>query len=366
MTSTEQQQSERDYEFGVGDPCGVCHFPVGPGQICGNTVYANRSKGRLPAYCGMAGQEEWQAKHGTEGNKAHRSDVAKYPRDKFGMTKEETAALAEAESVRRGYTRRLKAEAPAAATAPVAAVPTVPATAPTIEDLVEALAESPIEALAQLTQLFVGRVGAARMEMETVRADADQRIADIESEATEAAERLAAERGSLEAERAEVQALRERAEAQIREANESRLRTEGELNGARQRITELEAEISEAEQRHRAEVEKVRREERENFLEGMKALGATYRAEAATVPQPMRETPVTDQAITDIGARVARNEATWREGKWHINNAAATHPVVRVLDHMREAGYLQVGSVGAPERVTLTETFPGTRPRRAH
>lgn len=365
MTSTEQAATtapadpEREI-FGKGDPSGVCHFVTGPGQICGNVVYANKEKGRLPLYCGQEGQAEWQQQYGTEGNSEHKSELATYYRKRAGMEKEEVAALAAAETAQRGIIRRHKASAPSAAPAETPAAPAGPVT---IDDLVNALAESPIDALTQLTQLFVGRVSAARAEMDAVHAKADQRVAEIEQQAVQSAEELAAERESLEVERAEVQALREQVEGERAAANEARLRAEGERDGAQRRIAELEQQIADSERRHRAEIAEVREREEARYDRLVAAFAAT-RTDTETAPtkgEPADERPVTAESVQTMAKRVARNEVTRSGPVWKIANAVAPRPAAAVLNRMQSDGYLLIGSQGEPERVTLTEAYQGPR-----
>ncbi|NKY60989.1 hypothetical protein [Nocardia flavorosea] len=372
MTSTEQTRTattpdREDYDteiFGTGEECGVCHFPTGRGEICGNVVYANGPKGRLPLYCGQEGQAHWQKENGTEGNSRHQSSLAGYPRKTLGMTKEDCAALAEAEAARRGIVRRAKSDtAPASApAAEVAPAPTAP-TGPVVPvDLSDALPDSPVEALAELAQLIVGRVVAARKEMETVRNAAEDRAAEIERENADRVEELAAQRAELEAEQEAAREITARAETAIREANEARLRTEGELDGARRRIAELESALEAAEQRRIAEVAEVRRVEREEFRMAMREFATTVRGEtSAREAERTEDKPVTEEAVETMAKRVARNEITRRGPVWHIANAVAPRPAAAVLNRMQADGYLHLGSQGDPERVTLTDTYPGPR-----
>lgn len=302
MTSTDQATTTApgaptadDYDtdtFGIGEACGVCIFPTGPGQICGNVVYANQAKGRLPKYCGQEGQEHWQAQHGTEGNKRHKSDLAGYPRRQLGMTPEDVQALADAEAARRGIGRRLKAETSSAATTPAVAAPVADAAAAPaapVPDLAEALPESAVDALAELARLIAGRVVATRAEMDAIRADADARVAEVEREAAQQAEALAAERAGLESDRAEAQAARDRAEDEIRQAREARLTTEGQLTEARARIAELERALSDAEARHRAEIADVRRAEEERYDKLVAAFAATRTEPVRHEPRPVAD-----------------------------------------------------------------------------
>ncbi|MBF6358442.1 hypothetical protein IU449_28505 [Nocardia higoensis] len=354
QTTTDTAAPEREeYDtetFGVGEPCGVCIFPVGPGEICGNVVYANTAKGRLPKYCGQEGQAEWQTQHGTEGNVRHKSDLAGYPRRQLKMTKEEVQALADAETARRGITRRLKTDAaPVNAAAETDAAPVAP-----LADLGQALPDSPIDALAELARLIAGRVVAARAEMDDVRTTAERRAAEIEAEGTALIEGLERERAELEADRAEAQAVTTRAQGEIRAAEDARLRAEGELTSAQRRIAELERALADADARRVAEVEEVRRFEREEFRRTMREFAATVRGdEPATVAA--RELPeVTDDAVKTMAARVEAGHVTRRKAKWHLANAAANRAAARVLDHMDAAGYLHIVGDTDPELVTLS------------
>lgn len=353
MTSTETLDGERDI-FGIGDPCGVCHFVLGPGQICGNTVYANNAKGRLPLYCGQDEQAEWQQQYGTDGNSKHRSDLATYPRKRAGMNREEVADLAAAETERRGIIRRHKAsETTATERAPA------PPTPPAVEDLSDALPESAVDALAELTRLITGRVVAVRHEMDDLRTDMEERAAKVDAERVQNMEKLDTERATLEQERAAASEITERAQAEIRTADDARVHAEGELSAARARIIELEGKLAAAEQQRMAEVEQVRRTEREEFRLAMREFAATVRGDEI----PTRESDqaevweVTSERIQTLAPRVAKNHVSRHGDEWHIGNVPATRPAAAILDHMAEAGYLHVGSQGDPERVTLTDSF---------
>lgn len=359
-TTTETTTAhESDEIFGVGEPCGVCIFPTGEGEICGNTVYANQAKGRLPKYCGQEGQAEWQAKHGTEGNPRHRSDLAGYPRRQLGMTPEDVQTLAAAEAARRGITRRTT-KAEAAAPAPAAEVPAGP-TAPA--DLAEALPESAVDALAELARLITGRVVAVRHEMDAVRTEFEQRTEELEREAEQRAADLAAEREAVEADRAKLAELTERAESEIRAANDDRLRVEGELAAARRRVAELEAALAESEARRVADVEEVRRFEREEFRRTMREFAATVRGEReeeATAVVVAKDAPITAPVVARMAVRIERGDLTLsKDGRWLLGNADAIRPAVNVIEHMMKAGYLAIGEGkgDAPAPVTLTDEY---------
>ncbi|MGW5388197.1 hypothetical protein [Nocardia sp. NPDC003963] len=363
MTSTTEQTTttpaDPDREiFGKGDPCGVCHFVTGPGEICGNVVYANKEKGRLPLYCGQEGQAGWQQQHGTPGNEDHKSELATYYRKRAGMEKEEVAELAAAESARRGIIRRHKASEPTPA--PVESAPAGPVT---VADLAEALPESPVEALAELARLITGRVIATRKEMDDVRAAAEERAAEIEAENVERTAELDAMRAELENDRTEARETTERAKAEIRAAEDARIHAEGKLSAAHQRIEELEAALTAADRRRVEEVERVRREEREEFRLAMREFAATVRGEEAPAKEPARteDVPVTEDAVQTMAKRVERNEVTQRGQVWYIANSMAPRPAAAVLTRMQSNGYVRVGSQGDPERVTLTDAYQGPR-----
>lgn len=370
MTSTEQTRNtsvDRDeYEtdvFEIGEPCGVCRFPIGRGQICGNVVYANNNKGRLPWYCGQEGQAEWQKRHGTPGAEGHRSDLATYPRKKYGMNKEEVAALARAEAARRGITRRLKVDGNTTPTAALITESVTETAAPIAPgNLADALPESPVEALAELARLVAGRVVAVREEMDTVRAAAEARAAEIEAENAARTEELDAMRAELENDRAEAQEITERAKSEIRAAEDARLHAVGELSAAQKRIAELEAALAAAEARRIEEVEQVRRTEREEFRLAMREFAATVRGEKEPAREATpREVPITEEVMANMVVRIERGEIDRRGAVWHVANAAATRPTAQVLDHMQEAGYLRVGT-GNPAPVTVTNAYR-QRPR---
>ncbi|WP_157124961.1 hypothetical protein [Nocardia pseudovaccinii] len=354
---------EGQARFAVGEACGVCRFPVGPGQICGNTVYANvASGGALPKYCGQAGQAEWQAQHGTEGNPGHLSDRAGYPRRRLDLTKDDVARLALAEAARRGIGRRsaTTAESASPATTSADAAPVtdaVAAPAATVPDLAAALPESAVDALAELARLIAGRVVAMRAEMDGVRTAADERVAQVERAGEQLAEELAKERAGLESDRAEAQAARERAESEIREAREAQLVAEGQLREARQRITELEQASIDAGERHRGEIAEVRQAEEARYDKLVAAFAATTAARESKPARRSRELSITDDGVREMALRIERGEVTWGgDAGWLLGNAKSTRPGARTLDHMATAGYLDIGE-GEPGPVTLSEQY---------
>lgn len=353
-TTTEHEAYDTD-TFGVGEPCGVCIFPTGKGEICGNTVYANKSGGRLPKYCGQEGQAEWQSQHGTEGNARHRSDLAGYPRKQLGMTPEDVQTLAEAEAARRGITRRLKSES--APAAPVAELVTVPAPAAPA-DLAEALPESAVDALAELAVLITGRVVAARHEIDSVHEDFAKRVADIEADAARSAADLAAEREAVEAERTHLAELTEQAETAIREALDAKLRAEGQLSEARARIAELERAAVETAARHREEIETVREREEKRYDKLVESFAKTRGEVPAARPRkaaPVR--PLDTDTVARFGERIERGDITVRaDGVWLVVNAEATTATMRTIEHFNAAGWLVVGN-GDPAPVSLSDEW---------
>lgn len=357
-TTTAPADSDDREVFGIGEPCGVCHYVTGRGQICGNTVYANSVKGRLPLYCGQPGQAEWQEQHGTPGDKTHRSDLATYPRKRAEMDKEDVAKLAAAEAARRGITRRHKVSEPTAPVSAPAETSAAPAGPVTVADLSDALPESPVEALAELARLVTGRVVAVRREMDEVRAGAEARAAEIENENAERTAELDTLRAELESDREEARQITEQARSEIRAANDAQLRIEGELNAARERITALEQALTDAENRHRAEVAEVREREEARYDRLVAAFAATRPDAETSAAQPDDENrPVTEEAVQTMAKRVERNEITQRAQVWYIANSVAPRPAAAVLARMQSNGYLHIGSQGQPERVTLTDAY---------
>ncbi|WP_227985563.1 hypothetical protein [Nocardia spumae] len=340
-SGAETTPAAADHEiFEPGEPCGVCRFPMGPGKICGNTVYASHGKGALPKYCGQDGQAQWQAQNGTEGNPGHRSDLAGYPRKKANMSTGDAARLAEEEAARRGITRRNAAAAEEQQPAPVPA-PAEPATAEPEES-----ADSAIAALAALLTGLPHHVARVREEIERATAEREARIAEEVAKREELAAEVTAEREALATDRAEAQAARERAETEIREARDSRLKTEGQLRSAQARIEELEREIAALKIAHRAEIEEVRRTEREEFRELMQTFAQTIKA-----PEPAPRVAAVP-AVPEPGAqaamlkRVAAGSVTLVEGVWHQSNAKANTAAVVTLDWLRDAGQIQVAEDG--------------------
>lgn len=358
-TATTAREAYDTDTFGVGEPCGVCIYPTGEGQICGNTVYANQAKGRLPKYCGQEGQAEWQAQHGTEGNARHRSDLAGYPRRQLGMTPEDVQTLADAEASRRGITRRLKAEtpAPAAPAAPVA--PAADFGVPPTDALVlaDALPESAVDALAELARLITGRVIAARHEIDSVREDFAKRVAEIEADAEQSAADLATEREAVDAERARLEELTARAESEIREAIDARHRVEGELSAANRRIADLERELADAEQRRAEEVAEVRRTEREEFRLALREFATTVRSERDEPAAPAAAPAVTSDVVRRMAVRIERGDLTLsKDGRWLLGNADAINPAVKTIERMMKKSFLVIGE-GDPAPVTLSDAY---------
>ena len=328
--------------FAPGEPCGVCRFPIGPGQICGNTVYASHGKGALPKYCGQKGQAQWQAQHGTEGDTSHQSDLAGYPRKRAGMSTADAARLAEEEAARRGIVRRKAAtESEAPATAPAAS--TAPAESTPTE---EATPESAGAALAALVQLLPGKVGALREEIAQAEADRDAQVAAEIAKREEMAAEVAAEREALAQERAEAQAARERAESEIREATDARLQTEGKLESSTARVEELERELAALKVTHREEVEEVRRTEYKRFREMMSDFAATVRSSETPAVQQHSLPEPTQEALDGMMNRVAHGDVTVVEGAWCLSNATANKAAAVTLDRLRDAGRLRITDTG--------------------
>ena len=327
--------------FQLGEPCGVCRFPIEPGVICGNTVYASHTKGALPKFCGQDGQAQWQAQHGTPGDAKHRSELAGYPRKKHSMSTGEAARLAEEEAARRGIGRRKAAAEEQRPAAPLPAAPVEPVAEPEEES-----ADTAIAALAAALIELPHHVARVRKEIERATAERDDRIAEEIAKREELAAEVAAEREALATDRAEAQAARERAETEIREATESRNRTEGELQSARGRIKELEREITELKTAHRAEVEEVRRTEREEFHRLMQAFAQTIKAPEAAPPVATVPEVPEPGAQAAMLKRVAAGSVRLVEGVWHQSNAKAHTAAVVTLNWLRDAGQIHVAEDG--------------------
>lgn len=357
-TTTPEHASYDTETFAIGEACGVCIYPTAKDEICGNTVYANKVGGRLPKYCGQEGQAEWQAQHGTEGNARHRSDLAGYPRTKLGMTPDDVQTLAEAEATRRGIVRRLKSETPAApAVEPVAETgPAAPV------DLAAALPDSAVDALAELAQLIVGRVVAARHEIDSAKTAFDARVAEIEGEAEKIAADLAADREAVEAERTHLAELTERAETEIREALDAKLRAEGQLSEARARIAELERAAVETAARHRDEIDAVREREEKRYDKLVESFAKTRGEVPAASPRKKVATveniEITPDVVAPFAERIERGEVAVRaDGVWLVSNAPATKATMRTIEHMGEAGWLVVGEGSDPAPVSLSAAW---------
>ncbi|MEV0361005.1 hypothetical protein AB0H71_33590 [Nocardia sp. NPDC050697] len=391
MSDTETPTTETAYKtdvFAPGEIVGVCQFPTGPDAVCGNPVYANTSKGRLPRYCGQPEQAQWQQEHGSTGVAGHLSDRAGYPRKQFGMSTERAAELAAIEAKARGYgNRRLKTDpAPAAAPA-VPAETTAVAVAELPADLSDALAAlypSPIAALAELARLTVGRAAAARAEMDELRAGADNYIEDMEVRHAAALDELAEQRAALEADRAEAQATTEEAKKEIEAARDSRNRLEGQLGEARDRIAELERRIEAMRSQHQDELEEVRAREEARLerILGVFALtakvdptaaAAVKAAEPETPADPPAEQEVTAPAPTRRRRSAAKPESTEAGAKmlapliarglvirtgdmWQTDGSPATTGGAETLDHMLATGLLVLEDADGDKSVArLTE-----------
>lgn len=349
--------------FAIGEPCGVCQFTTGKGTICGNVVYANQLKGRLPRYCGQAGQAEWHAKHGTEGVAGHMSDRAGYPRRIYDMTTEQAAELAEAEAVQRGIGRRNPGaddHADAVEAAPVlSAVPDVPEQQP-------AEPESAVDALADLATALTGRVIAVRREMEELQATCDAQITETETERERLADEVAAQLQGLAAdqelakattERAliEVREANDRADTAIREATDIRLQVEGELKAARQRVADLEAALAAAEKRRVSEVAEVRETEYQRFRELVREFAATTRPQPETAAPEPRKAPTTPgpDAQEKMMQRVRNGHVTVVDREWVLSNAKANTAAANTLSWLLEESRITVTDEGQVSPVTL-------------
>jgi hypothetical protein len=364
MTSTENAAVvDIEPRFAPGELCGGCRFPVGPGQICGNPVYASAGKGALPKYCGAEGQSEWQAKHGTPGIAGHMSDRAGYPRKLHKMTPADVKALAEARAQELGVHR--SAEAPVVTEAPAdagidAAIDTAEApsteAAPTaVRVLAEGTDRRALEKSGRLGELLLAATELAaelRDELAAIRADAEARVQrEVERtrEAITARERAEARLAEVQA---EADADVERARADVQTAAEDKLRAEGEARAALGQVADLERRIAESESRHRAELDAVREAESARVE---RILGRFADATAPRTEQPRPQwQPPTEEAVRDMARRVAAGHVTRRGGIWHTGNGDATRPAAATLDWMADAGYLQVGG-GDPAPVALTE-----------
>ena len=359
--------------FAPGDPCGVCQFPTGRGEVCGNVVYANEPKGRLPRYCGQKEQVRWQAQHGTEGNPKHLSDRAKYWRDTYGMSSpEEAAQLAAAEAARRGIGRRSEADesAPAAESEPVLTV--VPPAPEGPEP------QSSIDALADLATALTGRVQAIREEMDEMRAESEAQRVELDAERERLAAEVETEKQGLAADRETAQNTTERAKLDVREANEARLQTEGELKSARARIAELEAalddakkqhkrEIGEIREAHKREVEEVRKVEYERFREMMRDFASTVRHDEKPDTAPkLRKAPTTPgpDAQDQMMQRVQNGDVTVVDREWVLSNAKANTAAANTLSWLLNECRITVTDEGQVKPVTLATVREGIEQMR--
>jgi hypothetical protein len=262
--------------FAPGEQCGVCHFPTGTGQICGNPVYAVAGKGALPKYCGMANQEQYQAAHGTDGVAGHLSERAGYPRKQFGMDPAEVKRLAKELAESSGVHRRTPV-VPVSNDGAPEKDSTATESASREGDArmrVRGLAGGGTDHSARLAEYLLAAAELAAAlgdEMTALRAEADTRVgreasltraAVADKEQAERALRETRESTRITLEQAEQlqRDAQERAEA----AHAAQLRAEGELSAAQKRIEALEtqqARHGDIEARHRAEIERVRAEE---------------------------------------------------------------------------------------------------------
>ncbi|WP_280407507.1 hypothetical protein [Nocardia brasiliensis] len=352
--------------FQPGEQCGVCRFPTGTGQICGNPVYAVTGKGRLPKYCGMDGQAVYQQQHGTAGVPGHLSERAGYPRKTFGMTPAAVNELAERLSKEAGVQRRvhLIASNDAVAEGDSDATADSPGTAPEPDDTrmrVRALAVvgSGTEKSAKLAEyLLAASELAAQLgdEMTALRADADNRVgreASLTRAATadkERAERELAD--AVEAHRAALAQADERvrqASEQAEQAHTDKLHAEGALKAAEARIAELERKLTGLETAHRDEIERVRATEAartERFLLAFarRTGGPEEEAEEPVVQKPSAS------AVQDLAKRVQRGQVqrqgSGEEPAWLLSNAVANRRAAATLEWMLEQGQISVDADG--------------------
>lgn len=369
MSSTENAVVEIEPRFAPGELCGGCRFPVGPGQICGNPVYASAGKGALPKYCGADGQTEWQTKFGTPGVAGHMSDRAGYPRKLHKMTPADVKTLAEARAAELGVHR--SAEAPVVAavpasdagidapidtaesapTATAAEAPTVaPTEAPAVRVLAEGTDRRALDKTGRLGELLLAATELAaelRGDIEAIRTDAESRVQrEVERtrEAVEARELAEARLSEVSAE-AQAQVTSARAEAQ--DAIDAKLRAEGETRAAKDRIAELEARLAAADARTRTEVERARDAEWariERVMSFPVVEQQTIRPQAWTP-----ETP-TESAVRDMAKRIGAGTITRDESVgWIQGGSNATRPAAWTLDWMYQNGYLDLrdGATGA-------------------
>lgn len=253
----------------VGQPCGVCRFPVKTGQICGNLVYATKPSGTLPKYCGAEGQDEWQAKHQTRGEAEHTAIRSAYGRRRAGnMTTTQCRLLAEAAAAELGITPRPPArrsteptETTETSSGPRSDAPDRPgAEAPPVSPF----GAVTLERTEQLAGSLTASLAALREELRTARVEADNRVA-AEADRTRAAYELkqAAEAAAdderrqltedLQAARAEAEAAHQTAE----EAAKRRLQAEGALAEAHTSIQALRSEIAALKDQHHQEFLRV-------------------------------------------------------------------------------------------------------------
>lgn len=274
-----QDAAEDTPLVGVGEPCGVCRFPVAEDQICGNLVYAVAERGTLPKFCGAPGQAELQARHNTPGNSDHKSELAGYPRKRLGMTAARAKELAERQAAALGLQHRTPA-APTARTEqtePVAAQP-VSVSAPVESDRpAEPVIEGPevevsrpaqdlaARTIPQINQGDLAKLAELLLAAGEVVGSLDDRLTAIRA----AAEKAVATRTQMEMRATRENGLArdraDRAEAKVADAEESarlareaQLRAEGQLAAAQARIESLEQQLGTIDERHRGELERVR------------------------------------------------------------------------------------------------------------
>jgi hypothetical protein len=353
-TATDSGTETTKATFAPGEPCGVCRFPMGPGKICGNVVYASYGKGALPKFCGADGQAQWQEQHGTEGHREHQAELAGYPRRRAGMSVADAARLAEEESARLGIVRHT-----------AAAEPETPAAAPARDAAPEAPAEpvSAVDALAELALQFGRGVGAVRQEVDAMREQAAAQAAEIAAEREQWAAEVEQEKAALEEEKQALAKDREaaksdteRAVIEVQDANDSRLKVEGELKAARGRITELEQEIKALREQHRHELAEVRTHEEARYNRMVDAFAATIRVpEPETAAPKPRKVPTipTPDVQEKMMQRVQNGHVTVIDREWVLSNAKANAAAANTLSWLLNECRITVTDEGQVKPTTL-------------
>jgi hypothetical protein len=241
---------------------------------------------------------------------------------------------------------------------------------------------------------LVGDLGA---EMDTARAESDERVS-AETARAETAETAAAQAArDLADTRTTTAAAVQRAETAAAAAHEARLRAEGEATAARNRATDLERQLTEIEGRHRAQLEAARESEAVRHRAELEALRESEavrverilsaraegevtaarnraadlerqlteivqaRAEHESAPALITERPADfappESSVTELRRRVTAGHVTrGAAGLWYLSNATAPRPAGWTLDWMLANGLIVVGA-GDPAPVSV----PGHR-----